>query len=50
MFKNKGPEYVEKFPYKVTEEVVLRNVTTASGKDVVLGPNKYMFRDVKIRK
>ena len=48
--KNKGPEYVEKFPYKVTEEVMLRNVTTASGKDVVLGPNKYMFRDVKIRK
>ena len=48
--KNKGPEYVEKFPYKVTEEVVLRNVTTASGKDVVLGPNKYMFRDVKIGK
>ena len=47
--RNKGPEYVEKFPYKVTEEVVLRNVTTATGKSVLLSPNKYMFRNVKLR-
>ena len=46
--KNNGPEYVEKFPYKVTEEVVLRNVTTASGKAPILSPNKYMFRNVKV--
>ncbi len=45
---NKGPEYVEKFPYRVTDEVVMRNVTTASGKEPVLSPNKYMFRNVKI--
>ena len=45
---NTNPQYVEKFPYHVTEEVVLRNVTTASGKDLVLSPNKYMFRNVKI--
>ena len=46
--KNTNGKYVEKFPYRVTEEVVLRDVTTASGKDVVLSPNKYMFRNVKV--
>ena len=46
--KNVAPGYVEKFPYHVTEEVVLRNVTTASGKELVLSPNKHMFRNVKI--
>ena len=46
--KNAGPGYVEKFPYRVTDEVVLRNVTTASGKDLVLSPNKWMFRNVKV--
>ena len=46
--KNKGPDYVEKYPYHVTEEVVLRNVTTASGKELVLSPNPYMFRNVKL--
>ncbi len=46
--KNTGPNYVAKFPYDVAEEVVLSNVTTASGMEVALGPNKYMFRDVKV--
>ena len=46
--KNNGPAYVEKHPYRVTEEVVLRNVTTASGKEPILSPNKYMFRSVKV--
>lgn len=46
--KNTGPGYVEKFPYRVTEEVVLRNVTTASGKKLRLSPNKWMFRNVKV--
>ena len=45
---NIGPQHVEKFPYHVTEEVVLRNVTTASGLEPVLSPNKYMFRNVKV--
>ena len=40
--------YTEPFPYRVTEEVVLRRVSTASGKPVGIGPNAYMFRDVKI--
>lgn len=46
--KNTSPAYVEKFPYKITEEVVLRNVTTASGKPVRLSTNPYMFRNVKV--
>ena len=46
--KNIGPDYVEKYPYRVTEEVVLRNVTTASGKAPVLSRNKHMFRNVKV--
>jgi len=39
---------MEKFPYHVTEEIVLKNVTTASGKELVLSPNTYMFRNVKV--
>jgi hypothetical protein len=40
--------YVEKFPYVITREVILRNVTTASGMDLRLSDNPYMFKDVKI--
>lgn len=40
--------YQEKFPYVKTREVVLRNVTTASGKEVRLSDNPYMFKDVKV--
>ncbi|MBT3385637.1 MAG: hypothetical protein HN778_00620 [Prolixibacteraceae bacterium] len=40
--------YVEKFPYVKTKEVILRNVTTASGKDLRLSDNPYMFKDVKV--
>ena len=46
--KNVAPGYVEKHPYRVTEELVLRNVKTASGKPVRLSPNAYMFRSVKV--
>ena len=46
--KNTGSGYVEGHPYHVTEEVVLRNVTTKSGKPVRLSPNKWMFRNVKV--
>lgn len=40
--------YVEKFPYVITKEVVLQNVTTASGKALRLSDNPFMFRDVKV--
>jgi hypothetical protein len=38
----------EPFPIAVTEEVVLRNVTTASGKPLRVSDNEFMFRNVKI--
>jgi len=40
--------YVEKFPYVITKEVILRNVTTSSGKAVRLSNNPFMFKDVKV--
>ncbi len=40
--------YVEKFPYVITLEVILRNVTTASGKILRLSDNPFMFRNVKV--
>ena len=46
--KNTSAEYVEDFPYHLTEEVVLKNVKTTSGKSVRLSPNKWMFRNVKL--
>ncbi|MDH3244588.1 MAG: hypothetical protein OEM26_08230, partial [Saprospiraceae bacterium] len=40
--------YQEKFPYIKTSEVILRNVTTASGKDLRISDNPFMFKDVKV--
>ena len=40
--------YVEKFPYVKSREVILRNVTTTSGKKLRLSDNPYMFKDVKV--
>ena len=40
--------YVEKYPYIKTKEVVLKNVTTASGKELRISDNPYMFENVKI--
>jgi len=40
--------YVEKFPYVITREVILRNVTVVSGKSMRLSNNPYMFRNVKV--
>jgi hypothetical protein len=40
--------YLEKFPYVKTREVILRNVTTASGKALRLSNNPFMFNDVKV--
>ena len=40
--------YIEKFPYVITREVILRNVTTASGKALRISDNTFMFRNVKI--
>jgi hypothetical protein len=38
--------YQEKFPYVTPREVMLRNVTTTSGKKLRVSDNKFMFRNV----
>jgi hypothetical protein len=53
IFANFNPKmtdesYLEKFPYVRTREVILRNVTIASGKTLRLSDNPFMFRDVKV--
>ena len=40
--------YVEKYPYVRTKEVVLKNVTTASGKPLRVSDNGFMFKEVKV--
>jgi hypothetical protein len=40
--------YIEKFPYVRTREVILNKVTIASGKNLRLSDNQYMFRNVKV--
>jgi hypothetical protein len=53
IFSNFNPQmtddsYQEKFPYVRTRKVILRNVTTASGKDLRLSDNPFQFKDVKV--
>ena len=52
IFANFNPQmddsYQEKFPFVRTKEVILRNVTTASGKDLRLSDNPFLFKDVKV--
>ena len=40
--------YKEEFPYIRTNEIILKNVTTASGKDLIISNNSFMFKDVKV--
>lgn len=42
----KDASFVEKFPYIKTREVIVKDVTTASGKPLRLSGNPVMFRDV----
>lgn len=53
IFANFNPQmtddsYQEKFPYVRSKHVVLRNVTTTSGKVLRLSDNPFMFNDVKV--
>lgn len=53
IFSNFNPKltdesYQEKFPLVRTRKVVLRNVTIASGKNLRVSDNAFMFRDVEI--
>ena len=40
--------YIEKYPYVITEEVVIKNITIKSGKPYIISNNPFMFRNVKI--
>jgi len=40
--------YKEEYPYVITREVMLNNVSTASGKQLRLSENPYMFRNVQV--
>ncbi|OIN60444.1 hypothetical protein [Arsenicibacter rosenii] len=44
----KDDSYKEKYPYITPKEVIVRNVTTTSGKSLRLSDNAYMFRNVKV--
>lgn len=44
----KDASYQEKYPYVKTREVILKNVTTASGKPLRVSNNAFMFREVKV--
>jgi hypothetical protein len=53
IFANFNPQmtddsYQEKYPYVKTRKVVLKNVTTSSGKELRLSDNPYMFKNVKV--
>lgn len=53
IFTNFNPQmvddtYHEKFPYVITRKVILRNVSTASGKALRLSDNLFMFKDVDL--
>lgn len=42
-------DYQQKSPYVITREVIVRNVTTTSGKPLRLGDNEFMLKDVKVQ-
>jgi hypothetical protein len=53
IFANFNPQltdtsYQEKFPYVRTREVLLKKVTTASGKTMRISDNPFMFVEVKV--
>jgi hypothetical protein len=53
IFANFNPDmtddsYQEQFPYVKTREVILRNVSTSSGKSLEISKNQHMFKDVRV--
>jgi len=44
----KDASYQEKFPYVLTKQVTLKNVTTASGKTLRVSDNLFEFKDVNV--
>ena len=54
MFSNfnremKDSNYQQKFPYVITKEVALKNITTSSNKALRISDNLFMFNKVKIK-
>jgi hypothetical protein len=45
---HKDETYVEKYPYMMTEEIIISNLTIKSGKPYRASNNPFMFRNVKI--
>ncbi|MCL2005892.1 MAG: hypothetical protein FWG73_06970 [Planctomycetaceae bacterium] len=45
---NTSAEYVERYPYVMTEEVILRNLVIKSGKPIAVSANPFMFRNVRV--
>ena len=43
-------DYKEPHPYVTTREVLLNNITTASGKPLRISNNTFMFKDVRVTK
>jgi len=41
-------EFVERYPYVITEEVEIRNLTIKSGKPLIISDNPFMFRNVRV--
>ncbi|MFK7922961.1 MAG: hypothetical protein AB8H47_13440 [Bacteroidia bacterium] len=55
IFANFNPQltdasYEEKYPYVITETVILRNITTASGQTLRLSNNPFMFNEAKVER
>ncbi|NDU95973.1 hypothetical protein [Spirosoma terrae] len=53
LFANFNPEmtdetYREKYPYVKTKEVILKQVTTTSGKAIRISDNPFMFKDIQV--
>ena len=48
--ENTSEAFVEKYPYTVTKEVEIKNLTIKSGKSYTTSNNQYMFRNVRITK
>ena len=44
----KSEDYVEKYPYVITKEIEISNLTIKSGKPYLISTNPFMFRNVKI--
>ncbi|EPR67568.1 hypothetical protein ADICYQ_3356 [Cyclobacterium qasimii M12-11B] len=46
--KNTDATYQEKYPYVLSKKVILKDVTTKSGKELRLSENPFMFNEIKV--